>query len=47
MKVRYAVVAGKLLLDDEHIITFDEEAVLAEAREIGMRIYTKPGDHVV
>ena len=47
LKVRYAVVAGKLLLDDERITTFDEENILAEAREIGMRIYTKPGDHVV
>ena len=47
LKVRYAVVAGKLLLDDERITTFDEENILAEAREIGMRIHTKPGDHVV
>lgn len=44
LKVRYAVVAGQLLLDNERIITFDEENVLAEAREIGEKIFSKPGD---
>ena len=38
------MVAGQLLLDNERIITFDEENVLAEAREIGEKIFSKPGD---
>jgi len=39
LDVRYAAVAGSLLLDDGRITTFDETAVLAEARDIGPTIF--------
>ena len=42
LDVRYAAVGGKLLLDDGRITTFDEEAILAEARDIGSCIFASP-----
>jgi cytosine/adenosine deaminase-related metal-dependent hydrolase len=39
LDVRYVVVAGKILLEDGRITTFDEDAILAEAREIGREIF--------
>jgi hypothetical protein len=39
LDVRHAAVGGKLLLDDGRITTFDEEAILAEAREIGSCVF--------
>jgi 5-methylthioadenosine/S-adenosylhomocysteine deaminase len=41
LDVRYAVVGGNLLLDDGRIMTFDEQAILAEAREMGPYIFAK------
>jgi 5-methylthioadenosine/S-adenosylhomocysteine deaminase len=38
--VRYALVAGELLLDDGRITRFDEAAILAEARSIAAALYT-------
>jgi cytosine/adenosine deaminase-related metal-dependent hydrolase len=46
LEVRYAVVAGKLILDDGRITTFDEDAILAEAREIAPSLFGKLGNVV-
>jgi cytosine/adenosine deaminase-related metal-dependent hydrolase len=42
MSVRYAAVGGDLLLDDGRITTFDEPAILAEARSLTQRLYAQP-----
>ena len=39
LDVRYAVVGGQLLLDDGRITTFDEQAILAEARDMAPEIF--------
>lgn len=39
LDVRYVTVGGDLLLDDGRIITFDEAAMLAEARSIAAALY--------
>ena len=41
LDVRYAAVGGELLLDDGRITMFDENAILAEAREMGPMIYAR------
>ncbi len=42
LDVRFAMVAGELLLDDGRMTRFDEPALLAEARSLAKRLYEQP-----